>query len=156
MRTFKILSHISFIVFVSFFVISCSAIKPRGFVKSHDGGVWRSVHLHGNYGLFRPKNQEVWHRVVDILSEKYDIKMLDRTSGYIRTDWKNMPVHNGEKQYQTRIIMKMQGRIWHTAKMKTEARWRADGDDPWITGYDTVILDEMYRDIQGRLGTSVR
>jgi hypothetical protein len=135
-------------------IISCGVDKPKHFIKTQEQGVWRSVNLHNNYGLFRPKNPEVWRRVVDVLSEKYDILMSDRASGYMRTDWKKMVVTG--KQYQTRIIVKMQGRIWHTAKLKIEARWREDHDEAWIIGYDKTVLNEIYRDIQGRLGTSVR
>jgi hypothetical protein len=144
---------IIFIISISS-LVSCGVNKPKNFVNTQEDGVWRSVNIHNNYGLFRPKNPEVWRRVIDVLSEKYDILMSDRASGYIRTDWKKMPVT--DKQYQTRIIVKMQGRVWHTAKLKIEARWREDNDDSWIMGYDKVVMNEIYRDIQGRLGTSVR
>lgn len=144
---------IIFIISISS-LISCGVNKPQNFIKTQEQGVWRSVNLHNNYGLFRPKNPEVWRRVIDVLSEKYDIIMSDMASGYIRTDWKKMTVT--DKQYQTRVIAKMQGRIWHTAKLKIEARWRADNDNAWIIGYDKAVLNDIYRDIQGRLGTSVR
>jgi hypothetical protein len=150
-------SKIIFIISILTLFIGCAS-KPSTFVETHDEvGVWKSIQLHGNYGMFRNRNREVWRRVIDILSEKYDLEVLDRTSGYIRTSWKYLlDRDDSDKKYRSRVIIKMLGNIWHTAKLKTEAQWFDDGNDSWITGYDSVILEEIYKDVQGRIGTSIR
>ncbi len=143
---------IKLIIIISL-LLSCTT-KPPTFVESHDeAGAWKSIYLHNRYGIFTDKNQEVWRRVVDVLSEKYDLEVLDRTSGYIRTSWKYMSPEDDNK-YRSRVIIKMLGNVWHTTKLKTEAQL-FEGD-VWITGYDTAILEEIYKDLQGRIGTSIR
>ena len=137
-------------------IMSCAS-QPTTFVETHDEvGVWKAINLHNNYGIFQNKNQEIWRRVVDVLSEKYDLEVLDRPSGYLRTSWKYLLLDDSQEKYRSRVIIKMQGTLWHTAKLKTEAQWWDNSRQVWITGYDTAILEEIYQDIQGRIGTSVR
>ncbi len=148
----------AFFISVLFLTVSC-AEKPSTFKETPDGaGVWKSIPLHSHYGFFANKNQEVWRRVVDVLSEKYDLEVFDRTSGYIRTSWKHQlpTADDDDNKYRSRVIIKMQGKIWHTAKLKAETQLWDDSNDTWISGYDTATLEEVYKDIQGRIGTSVR
>jgi len=138
------------------FLFGCAS-KPPTFVENKDEiGLWKSISLHNNYGLFRDRNQEIWRRVIDILSEKYDLEVMDRASGYIRTAWQNrLTDEDVGKNYRSRVIVKMLGNFWHTAKLKTETQWREDDDEAWVTGYDKVFLEEIYKDMQGRIGTSI-
>lgn len=148
------MKFIKLIIIVNIFLLSCSTTRPPNFVENLDeAGAWKSIYLHNRYGLFVDKNQEVWRRVVDVLSEKYDLEVLDRTSGYIRTSWKYL-LPDDDRKYRSRVIVKMLGGVWHTAKLKTETQLLDDG--VWILGYDTAILEEIYKDFQGRIGTSVR
>ncbi len=149
------ISRIIYCIIILMFLVGCAS-KPPTFVETNDeNGAWKSINLHNNYGFFRNKNQEIWRRVIDILSEKYDLEVLDRTSGYIRTAWKYR-LNNTDRNYRSRVVIKMLGNIWHTAKLKAEAQWREDDDEVWINGYDNVVLEEIYKDIQGRIGTSMR
>ncbi|MDM8564493.1 hypothetical protein QUF74_02460 [Candidatus Halobeggiatoa sp. HSG11] len=140
------------LIIVVSILFSCAS-QPLTFIESkNEEGMWKSIPLHSRYGMFVNKNKEVWRRVVDILSEKYDLEILDKTSGYIRTSWKSLP--SDDKKYRSRVIIKMLGNVWHTARLKTEAQL-LDGET-WLVGYDKVILEEIYKDLQGRVGTSVR
>ncbi len=142
-------------LFVLFLLTSCASHAPRTFVEtSNEAGAWKSIYLHDNYGFFANKNQEVWQRAIDVLSEKYDLEMLDRASGYIRTGWKST-LATGTDKYRHRIIIKMQGNFWQTAKLKAEAQWWNDSRQVWVEGYDAAILEEIYKELQGRLGTSL-
>jgi hypothetical protein len=135
---------------------SCTSVTPATFVETPDEtSNWQAIHLHNNYGFFQNKNQQVWQRVVDILSEKYDLEVIDQTSGYIRTAWKSH-IETDDEKYRSRITLKMQGTIWHTAKLKSEAQWWDSKKKTWLTGYDTAILEEIYQDLQGRIGTTVK
>jgi hypothetical protein len=141
-------------LFIIIILLSSCATKPPTFVEDNDEtNVWKSIRLHSNYGIFVDKNQEIWRRVVDMLSEKYDLEVLDKTSGYIRTTWKDLSP-DSDNQYRSRIIVKMLGNVWHTAKLKTEAQLFEKGT--WIAGYDSIVLEEIYKDFQGRIGISVR
>ncbi len=152
----KMMSFIS----VLLLLVSCVASDPpKTFVEAPDEtGAWKTINLHNNYGLFRNKNQEVWLRVVDVLSKKkYRFEEQDDVSGYIRTSWKNqLFVDDSEKQYRSRVIIKMIGRRWHTAQLKVETQWRDNTGESWVTGYDSSILEDIEKDLQGRIGTSVK
>lgn len=156
MSWFRIISILS----VFFLIISCASNPPATFVEAQDeGGVWKSIRLHSNYGLFRNKNQEVWNRIFDVLSKRaYRLEERDPISGYIRTSWKNMLLADDkeDKKYRSRIIVKMLGNVWHTAQVKIEVQWRDNHKDAWITGYDSALVEDIYNDLQGRIGTSVR
>ena len=137
-------------------MMSCTSVPPATFVETpNETGHWQAIYLHNNYGFFQNKNQQVWQRVVDILSEKYDLEVIDQASGYLRTAWKSH-LDTNEQKYRSRITLKMQGTIWHTAKLKGEAQWWDNQKQTWLTGYDTAILDETYQDLQGRIGTTVK
>jgi hypothetical protein len=155
MAFFRIFSFVSLLLLL----ISCASKPPVTFVEAQEeGGAWKVIHLHNNYGLFRKKNQEVWNRVTDVLSKReYRLEERDATSGYIRTSWKNLlPTEDNDKQYRSRIIVKMLGRIWHTAQIKVVVQWWDDGSDAWISGYDSALIEDIYNDLQGRIGSSVR
>lgn len=144
------------IILLLLLLIGCAAGPPKTFVETQeDTGAWKSIYLHNNYGFFANKNQEVWQRVVDILSEQYDLEVLDRASGYIRTTWK-ADSKQGKDQYRHRVIIKMQGSVWHTAKLKAESQWWDEQKQIWRIGYDMTVVEEIYKDFQGRLGTAVR
>lgn len=144
------------LVTILLIMISCTSVTPPTFVETHDEtGNWQAIHLHNNYGFFQDKNQQVWQRVVDVLAEKYELEVLDQASGYIRTAWKSLLEADGKK-YRSRITLKMQGTIWHTAKLKTEAQWWDNHKKTWLSGYDTAILETISQDLQGRIGTTIK
>jgi hypothetical protein len=137
-------------------MIGCTSVTPVTFVETPDEtGSWQAIHLHNNYGFFQNKNQQIWRRAIDILSEKYDLEVIDQVSGYIRTAWKSH-LETDDQKYRSRITLKMQGTTWHTAKLKSEAQWWDNSKKAWLTGYDTAILNEIYQDLQGRIGTTIK
>ncbi len=137
--------------------LGCAVSKPINFIETNgENRIWKTINLHNNYSIFSNKNYEVWQRIVDILSKEYTFKVEDRTSGYIKTAWKNISTNRYER-YRNRIFVKMSGnQIWSKAKMKVETEWWDDSEEKWITGYDKNILSELYKDLQGRVGTSIK
>ena len=126
---------------------SCSHSAPQTFVRSADqSGVWKSIELAETSDKAR-----LWSTTVDALTTKYDIEVLDRDSGYLRTTWKFTTVEAGnvDRNYRTRFIAKFNN-SWTVLQVKSEAEWLYSGN--WVTGYDSKTLEDVYGDLQGRLG----
>jgi hypothetical protein len=155
------LKKLILIILALLLVVSCTYMPPKTFVETQDESLsLKVIYLHDNYGFFRFKNDEVWSRVIEVLSKRnFHFEEQDKWSGYIRTLWQDLPVSDDDssQKYRSRVIIKMQGRrVWRTAQLKVESEWWDNNRDAWIKGYDTAILDEIYQVLQGRIGLSVK
>lgn len=139
------------VVIGALIMAGCSSM-PRAFVTTSvgDSGEWKVVEV--REGL---NNDQAWAICVDTLSQKYDLEVIQKDGGYIRTAWKYTSV-DGERisnHYRTRFVVKLSGSpTWDKAQLKCESNWREDEDEEWVAGYDSHLLDEMYGDIQGKMG----
>lgn len=137
------------LMIIATLIIAGCASPPRSFVATRDDpGVWKIVEI--REGL---SNEQTWTIIVDTLSQKYDLEVLQKDGGYLRTSWKYTYL-DGEKvsdRYRTRFVIKLSGSpTWDKAQLKCESNWLED--EGWISGYDTHLLEEIYGDIQGKLG----
>ena len=129
-------------------IAGCSSM-PRTFVANRsDTAEWKVLEI--REGL---SNDQAWAIYVDTLSQKYDLEVIQKDGGYIRTAWK-FTFQDGEKisdRYRTRFVVKLSGTPnWDKAQLKCESNWLED--EGWIAGYDSHLLEEMYGDIQGKIG----
>ena len=137
------------VMIIAMLIIAGCTSLPRTFVATRDDpGVWKIVEI--REGL---SNEQVWAIIVDTISQKYDLEVLQKDGGYLRTSWKYTFL-DGEKvsdRYRTRFVIKLSGAPnWDKAQLKCESNWLED--EGWISGYDTHLLNEIYGDIQGKLG----
>lgn len=140
--------QIGVIIMAILIIAGCTSL-PRTFVATRDDpGVWKIVEIRESL-----TNEQVWTIIVDTISQKYDLEVLQKDGGYLRTSWKYTYL-DGEKvsdRYRTRFVIKLSGAPnWDKAQLKCESNWLED--DGWISGYDTHLLEEIYGDIQGKLG----
>ncbi len=122
---------------------------PAQFMRTtNESGIWKQIEIRDE--LQNEKAKE-WSTVVDALSTKYDLEVLDKESGYLRTSWKFTAVGTKEERehYRSRLIAKFNG-AYSVLQLKSEAQWLNEG--VWETGYDTQMLDDVYGDLQARLG----
>jgi len=139
-----------FILLISILLVGCAQVikPPATFLRTFDEpGTWKSIEV--REGLTK---DQLWRLVVDALAQKFDMEVLDKESGYIRTSWKYTYVIEEKiiENYRSRIIIKFLGEAWNTLQVKSEANWMEKGG--WILGYDTRLLEDVYGDIQGRIG----
>ena len=134
---------------ISALLLSGCATAPRTFMRTHDEpGIWKTVEI--REGL---NNDKIWEILVDTLSQKYDLEVLEKDAGYIRSSWKYSYFAGGQvvDRYRSRIVVKVKGTPdWDTVQVKCESNWL--GNKGWILGYDTRLLEDIYGDIQGKLG----
>ena len=129
----------------------CAAMlnkPPKTFMRTYDEpGIWKSIEV--REGLSK---DELWRTVVDAISQQFDLEVLEKESGYLRTSWKYTFLVGKQisEKYRTRIIIKFVGEEWKTVQIKSESNWLEK--EGWILGYDTMLLEDVFGDIQGRIG----
>jgi hypothetical protein len=136
-------------LFTCLVLTGCATTPPETFMRTHDEpGIWKSVEIREG-----STNDKIWEILVDTLSQKYDLEVLERDAGYIRSSWK-YTFFEGEKvidRYRSRIVVKLTGTpTWDKAQVKCESNWL--DKHGWILGYDTRLLEDIYGDLQGKLG----
>jgi hypothetical protein len=140
------------ILALSLFVISCGLKPPASFVKTFDeAGTWKTVEV--REGMDK---SEMWRLIVDTLTQKYDLEVVQKDSGYIRTSWKYTYVVSETivENYRSRIVVKVLGEDWKSLQVKCESNWLSKRG--WEIGYDIRLLQDAFSDIQGRVGRVVR
>ena len=136
------------LLFLAIAFVGCLVFPPDTFIKTFDEpGIWKSVEI--REGITK---DDLWKIVVDSLSQKYDLEVLEKDSGYLRSSWKYTYIIRGtvSDKYRSRIIVKFVGDDWEVAQVKCESNWLETRG--WILGYDTRLLEDVYGDIQGRVG----
>jgi hypothetical protein len=102
-------------------LIGC-ARPPKTFMKTYDEpGIWKVVDV--RQGL---EKDVLWRMLVDTLSQQYDLEVLEKDSGYLRTSWKHTLVSrfgNVSDRYRSRIVVKLLGTAWGKVQIKCESNW---------------------------------
>jgi len=147
-------SKLSIILFILLIFCSCVSYPPTTFVKTYDEpGMWKSIEIKD--GIDKPN---LWRTIVDALTQQFDLEVLDKDSGYLRTSWKYTYIQQGlvNQNYRSRIVLKFVGDDWKVVQVKCESNWLQSGGfgaaAGWILGYDSKLLEDVYGDLQGRVG----
>jgi len=141
------------VVFILFLIAGCARL-PETFIRTYnEPGIWKSIEV--REGISR---DELWRTVVDAISQKLDLEVIEKESGYLRTSWKFTYIKAGFRgggvsdRYRSRIILKFTGENWKILRVKCESHWLDSGRSSWIVGYDSLLLEDVFGDLQGRLG----
>lgn len=148
-RTKAVLWVVFSIIIFTFFSSGCASRKPKSFIVTYDTSAnWRVVEINST---FVGETDKIWKTLVDTISAKYDLEVLQKDSGYLRTSWKYTLIKRGRvsDKYRSRIVVKSDIDFTQL-KIKVESNWLES--QGWVTGFDTNLLEEVYSDIQGKLG----
>jgi hypothetical protein len=129
---------------------------PATFVQGQTGG-WKSIELNP---AAAGKFDVAWQKTVDTIARDYDISIMDKSSGYLRTDWKYGICGATYNSYRGRLTIKFPD-VANPEKIdvKTDAEWF--GTNPmtgmayWVPGFDTAFDRDVYTALSGRLGRTV-
>jgi hypothetical protein len=127
--------------------------------------VWRELPvrdgLHNSY-------DKLWELAVNtVLENNFDIATMDKDSGYVRTAWNEGVVAlGGSWFYKVQVSLKFvveSGEAKSTGgRSVSKIRLQAAGEVSKVTakglkeyyrGYDQVILQNLFQDLQSKLGT---
>jgi hypothetical protein len=129
------------------------ALKSR-FVISDP--IWREIPikkaLQGDY-------EKIWQTGVStILENNFDIATMEKDSGYIRTTWnEGVVVLGGKWYYKVQISLKFVADNQKYQKVRLQvagelAKGGKKGISQFFRGYDTVLLQTLFQDLQSKLG----
>lgn len=125
--------------------IGCSQI-PTSFVKTYEPA-FKEIPVRESLAY-----DAAWDRVVDIMARHYNIEVLAKEDGYIRTGWNHYSTGKLLQRYRVRITVKFH-ETHDQVTLKTEAQYSTQTG--WTMGYDKTVLDEVHQDLQAQLGRTV-
>lgn len=127
----------------------CGASRPNSFVQVMEPG-WTSIELRESLNY-----EQAWQEVVDVLAKRFELEMISKDGGYVRTSWVHSWWKQGEltENYRVRAIVKFAANQ-EQVDVKTEANYLQDKS--WVTGTDTRLLQTVKTDIMGVIGRTTR
>lgn len=111
---------------------------------------WKSIELRdglqGDYS-------EAWQITVDSLARSYDLEIIDKDSGYLRTSWKYGILGQDADTLAGRITVKFPD-VSSPSKVdvKTDAQQYDIWTEKWVEGFDSAFERDIVSELSGRLG----
>ncbi|HMA84690.1 MAG TPA: hypothetical protein VKN73_03230 [Desulfosalsimonadaceae bacterium] len=133
-----------FILVPLILIISCA---PKTFVKTLEP-TWATTEVRDDISY-----EEAWNTVVDTLVKDFDMEVLSKRDGYIRTNWLYTWTGEVNQRYRVRVTCKFTPDK-EKLELKSEAEYKGPGG--WTRGYDTRLLSTLKSDIMGKIGRATR
>jgi hypothetical protein len=125
------------------------ALDPASFVRSSEP-TWSSVEVRA--GL---SSDDAWKEVLDVLARSFELEMISKDGGYLRTAWIHTWWKSGviTENYRVRAIVKFSPDS-SRVDIKTEAEFLVRNS--WVRGTDTRLLQTIKTDAMGVVGRTTR
>ena len=140
-KTFKML--FSCVVAGMFVMIALGCASVKGWHKGQ--AEWMRVMMHENFNY-----DQAFSTALDLLTEKYEMEMINKDGGYARSAWNYYRNKKGvnDKKFRVRVTLKFNHDRTQLS-VKTEVQKLVRGE--WIDGYSDVVGRQVRDDIQGVL-----
>jgi hypothetical protein len=139
-----------FLFIMAFCCLGGCQSRPQTFIEQP--ATWNSVTI--RKGLAK---DAAWQKVADLLAKNYDLEVMNKDTGYIRTAYKlTMDRYsNGQMEscYRKRVTAKIQSDA-DIIEIKTEAGWW--DATCWVEGYDSGDLSTLKTDIAAVIGDATK
>lgn len=129
-------------------LVLLAGCAPKTFVKTLEP-TWATVELREDITY-----NEAWNTVVDTLVKDFDMEVLSKRDGYVRTNWLYTWTGKVRESYRVRVTCKFSP-DHEKLEMKSEAEYR-NHLTGWTRGYDTRLLSTLKSDIMGKIGRATR
>jgi len=97
--------------------------------------------------------ERMWRTTVDVISDRAAMAVLDRESGYLRTEWKNVDIRYGDALSEERYTVRLrpqEGKI----RLGLEVRLRGTNTYPnTIINTIQAPWTAVYKELQARMAT---
>jgi hypothetical protein len=120
---------------------------PNTFVQTMEAS-WAAVELREDLPY-----EKAWGSLVDILTKRFDIEMLSKDDGYLRTVWLYNWTGSVSENYRVRVTAKFTTDK-KVCQVKSEAEYGGSGR--WVQGYDSRLLETLKTDVMGSIGRATR
>lgn len=122
------------------------------FVKQPAG--WKSIELRD--GL-QQDYDDAWQTAVDTIARSYDIEIMDKDSGYLRTAWIFGILGRSSSAYAGRVTLKFPDvQEPQRVDVKTDAKQFNNWTDEWVEGFDSQFERDIVAELSGRLGRTTQ
>jgi hypothetical protein len=134
---------------VMVFISCCTGGMPVSFVRVIEP-TWATIEVRDDLTF-----EKAWQEVIDVLAKKFELEMISKDGGYIRSSWVYTWWKAGEltENYRVRTIVKFSP-DHKVINIKTEANYLDKGE--WILGTDTRLLLTVKTDIMGVVGRTTK
>jgi hypothetical protein len=124
------------------FLAAC-ATPPKSFVQTAEAN-WNNIELREGLSY-----DDAWSSVVDLISKRFDIEIVSKEDGYLRSGW--MYAWTGElnKYYRVRVIIKFSN-DHKVVAVKSEAYFQN------LMGTDESLVSTMRSDLMATVGRVTR
>lgn len=121
--------------------------KPKTFIKTMEPS-WISIALRDGV-----TEDQAWDAILDILIKRFDMEVMEKNNGYIRTVWLYTWTGQATEDYRVRTTVKFK-KGEKKVDIKTEAEYNSG--EQWVAGYDTRLVETLKTDIMGSVGRTTR
>jgi len=141
----------NFFVLVLFVAASAVSLScaPTTFIPTTNPG-WNTVQIRVDLSY-----DQAWTSVVDLIAKRFDIEIMSKEDGYLRTAWSHSWTGEVKENYKVRAILKFSP-SGQSLEVKTEAQYRDPGvigvGSGWQMGTDEVLNHTLRTDIMGSVG----
>ncbi len=146
------MNHVFSLCAIALLGIISTGCAPSSFVRTPGG--WKTIEI--REGL-KSDYDQAWQTTVDSVARDWDIEILDKDSGYLRTTWITgiVGVRGAMAlRYMGRLTIKYPSVTDPTKlEVKTEAKWLEDYG--WVKGHDMDFQRDVLSVLSGRLGRTV-
>lgn len=146
-----LLSALSLAV-IAFWGLACASAPPAPkapttFTRTMEP-TWASIEVRPELG-----SETAWNSVVDLLARRFDLEVISKENGYVRTNWLYTWTGVMSDNYRVRVTVKFSP-DHSKVEVKSEAQFH--GFEGWILGTDEALLQTLKTDIMGVVGRSTR
>lgn len=107
---------------------------------------WAKIQINENLSY-----DQAFNIALELVSDKYEMEMISRDGGYIRSAWNNLLDRKGKKIKDQRCRVTIKFNHDRTQiQVKTEAQKMKN--DEWIDGTDSELATQIKEDLRGVLG----
>lgn len=120
---------------------------PSTFVRTMEA-TWASIQIRESLAY-----ENAWNGIMEVLVRQFDLEVLSKENGYMRTGWLYTWTGEMREDYRVRVTVKINPER-DKADVKSEANYRTKKG--WILGSDTALLRTLKTDIMGTVGRTTR
>lgn len=143
----RIISYVLLMV-LALALVGCASV-PVSFVMVPEPS-WAGIELKAGLSY-----EDAWPQVVDVLARKFELEMISKEGGYLRTSWiYTWWTGYVTANYRVRAVVKFSPDR-KKVDIKTEANYLTRGRQ-WVVGTDTRLLKTVKMDIMGVVGRVTR
>ena len=125
-----------------------ASCAPMTFVRTMSPG-WNAIEIRKDLSY-----DNAWNSVVDLISKEFDIEIISKEDGYLRTGWLYTWTGKLSESYKVRAVVKFSVDR-KQVEVKSEAHHYATGflgvGEGWVMGTDERLMTTLRTDIMGKV-----